>query len=254
MLGLAALAWPVAAQVIRGTVRHAETEAPLADAFVTLLDTAGVLVQGLRTDARGRYAFRVSDPGVYAISAARTGHLVRVSGWVGIAAADSLEVNFRLPLDRRVLPQVTITAQRDALMEHSVDGISLRTLAGTLVTQMEVERAAESTMRFTEVVQNLRIPSLLLRQFRVNVGDPRVDGERSCLAYGRGAPNRPPCVTVVLDGVRLATLEALVALDNLVSAERVKGMVFLRPAEAGTLFGSDGSNGVLVIVTKEGGR
>lgn len=59
---------------------------------------------------------------------------------------------------------------------------------------------------------------------------------------------------VVIDGIRYTSPESLFLLDNLINSEQVKGLVFLRPAEAGVLFGNDSRNGVLLVITKTGSR
>jgi hypothetical protein len=102
----------------------------------------------------------------------------------------------------------------------------------------------------TEVLQNLRIPTLYLKHFEVKTGDPRIDGPRTCLTFVR----TDGCVTIMIDGLRLASDEQLYHVDEAIRPEQVKGIVMLRPADAGVLFGSETANGVLMIITKTGGR
>ncbi|HEY0304341.1 MAG TPA: carboxypeptidase-like regulatory domain-containing protein, partial [Longimicrobiales bacterium] len=54
-----------AAQVVRGTVRDAETGAPLQGVFVMLVDSAGQMRGGVLTNAQGTYATRAPLAGTF---------------------------------------------------------------------------------------------------------------------------------------------------------------------------------------------
>lgn len=174
-----------AAQQVKGSVHDRVSASPLNDALVTLLDTTGSMAFAVRTDKKGRYILKIPEPGVYAVMATHPAHERVVSGWLTVEASDTLDVVLRLSPNATTLEPVLITAQRDSLLDLTVSGIPLKTLSGTVVTLAEFERASSSTTNFTEAVQNLHIPSLTLRYYRVSTGNSRIDGDRTCLAYGR---------------------------------------------------------------------
>ncbi len=250
ILALFGSASTLVGQSIRGTVRAGDSGDAQRDILVSLLDTSASVIAAVRTDAAGRFRLPVAEPGTYAVTAVAIGYQRVTSGWLQLKTEDTLDVTLRLPRLANILTPVTITAQRDSLMALDVMGVSLRTLAGTFVTQGEIERASTATSNITEVVQNLRIPAIALRHFKVNTGDPRLDGERSCLVYSRAVRNA--CVTVVIDGIKYTSDENLLQLDSFLKPEQIRGMVFIRPAEAGVLFGADTCNGVLLVITKTG--
>jgi hypothetical protein len=231
-------------------VHNRESASPLEGAFVSLLDTAGTIAGGVSTDRSGRFVLVAPEPGVFAVMARSLGYQREISGWLRLGSADTLEVTFRLERIAITLSPIVVSAQRDSLLELRAWGIPIRSLAGTLVTEAEVMHAAAGTTRMTETVQNLRLPSVYLKHFVVSKGDARVEGPRSCLALTRTSG----CITVVIDGLRLTTADQLYQLDEVMRPELVKGMVFLRPAEAGVLFGGESANGVLLILTKTGAR
>ncbi|MGQ0766646.1 MAG: carboxypeptidase regulatory-like domain-containing protein [Gemmatimonadota bacterium] len=247
LLPLARSAGP---QSIIGSVANRTDSAPLHDALVSLIDTTGGMVAAVRTDRRGRYTINVPGSGVYAVVASNPGFKRVVSGWLEVTASETLDVKLRLDRQATVLSPIVVSAQRDSLMEFRVRGVPLKTLAGSVITQAEFKQASEGTTRTTEAIQNLRIPTVYLKSFEVSVGDPRVDGFRTCLTFIR----TDGCITIVIDGLRLSSDDQLFHLDEVVRPEQVKGMVMLRPAEAWVLFGTDTANGVLLIITKTGSR
>ncbi|MCC6318256.1 MAG: carboxypeptidase regulatory-like domain-containing protein [Gemmatimonadaceae bacterium] len=240
------------AQVAVGTIRAGESRSPLSGAFVALLDTSASVVGGVSTDDRGRFTLHAPEPGTFALMARHPGYQRTITAWLQFGALDSLEVNISLAATAHTLSPIVVTTQRQELLDMELKGVALRTVNGTFVTQAEIEYSAVGTRRLTEVIQNLRIPSLSLRHYRISTGDPRLDGDRTCLVLTRAARNA--CVTVVIDGLRYTDLDDLLHLDDFISPEQVKAMVFVRPSESGSLFGSESTNGVLLIITKTGAR
>mgnify|MGYP006341416185 FL=1 len=55
---------------------------------------------------------------------------------------------------------------------------------------------------------------------------------------------------LVIDGMRFPNLGDQLQLQGLLSPSGVSHMLFLRPEEAGVLFGDGSQNGVLAITTK----
>jgi hypothetical protein len=64
-------------------------------------------------------------------------------------------------------------------------------------------------------------------------------GMYRCIAYRRTGG----CVTVVVNGQRYSALSDLLQLEGLLGATDISYMVFLRPSEAGTIYGEETTNG-----------
>lgn len=89
--------------------------------------------------------------------------------------------------------------------------------------------------------------SLVVATVTVNASVGRVlPGMYRCIAYRRNNQ----CVTIVINGQRYTSLGDLLQLEGTLGHSDISYMVFLRPEEAGTLYGSESTNGVLVIVRK----
>jgi hypothetical protein len=233
-LGLAA-AGSANAQFVKGTVRDATSKDPLEGAFAALMDTTGAMVYGARTDRRGHYVIQVRYPGIYAIVATYPGHLREVSGWLTLTAADSVGVVSSLAPFRTQLSPVVIRGQRDSLRALRVFGLSLNMFGGTIITPAQVTEAAKRSVTVYDLVESLHVPGLMLRYMR---------GGENCITYVR----TNGCVLPVIDGV-LYERDAT-ELNKLLGPESISYMMYMRPTEATTYYGTLAHNGVLFIVTK----
>ncbi|MCC6930125.1 MAG: carboxypeptidase regulatory-like domain-containing protein [Gemmatimonadaceae bacterium] len=243
-------ATPLHAQFIKGTVRDSETRAPVRSGFVVLLDSTAGVVIGTAVDSRGRYTIAVPEGGVYAVATSGTGYVTNISTWIAMVATDSFEVDVKLARAVNTLAPMVIEAQRDSLRNIGIPGLMSRIVAGTIVTPAEVAIAAQTAVSPYDVLQTLNIATLELKTMYL---DGERQGERHihggmyrCIAYRRTGG----CVTVVVNGQRYSSRSDLVELDGLFGATDISYMVFLRPSEAGLLYGEETTNGVLVIVRK----
>ncbi len=241
---------PVRAQLLKGTVRDSETRAPVRSAFVTLLDSTAGVVSGTAVDARGRYVLTVHETGVYAVATSGTGYVTQISGWIRIAATDSFEVNVRLARAINTLSPVLVEAERDSIRNVGIPGMTAKVVAGTIITPAEVAVAARTAASPYDVLQSLNIATLEIKTIYVEAPLPGQRGIHAgtyrCIAYRRTGG----CVTVIVNGQRYSTLSDLLQLEGLLGANDISHLVFLRPSEAGTLYGQETTNGVLIIVRK----
>lgn len=237
------------AQLIKGTVRDAETKDIVRNSFVALIDTGASIVYGTSVDQRGRFSLKVSQLGTFAVYAIKAGYVRQVSQWMGLeSAADTFVVAVWLSRTSNTLPAQVIEAQRDSIRGLSVLGMSLKSLGGTIVAPAEVEMASQTAASAYDVVESLHLPALSLKTIVVSSGAGGsgrglLNGVYRCIAYRR----TNGCVTVVVNGQRFSDLGDLLQLESLLGARDISHMVFLRPNEAGTLFGSETTNGVLLI-------
>lgn len=86
--------FPLAAQIIRGTVRDLESGAPVPGAIMTLLDaTDGRELRSSLSDERGHYAFNAGDAGLYRVDVKRIGVKHTTSAAVSIGGGEIREVD-----------------------------------------------------------------------------------------------------------------------------------------------------------------
>jgi hypothetical protein len=74
LLLLFSCAAQLSAQIVRGTIRDAESAAPLQGVFVMLLDSAQHMRGGVLTDERGFFVMRAPAAGTFTLRAERIGH------------------------------------------------------------------------------------------------------------------------------------------------------------------------------------
>lgn len=249
-LMLVGSALPLPAQFIKGKVLDSENRDAVRSAFVSLIDTSATIVVGTAVDSRGRFTIRVREPGVYAVATTGTGYVTQLSKWIQLSAADSFEVNVRLARAVNTLPAVVVEAQRDSIRKFGIPGINARIVAGTVVTPMEVDVAARSAGSAYDVLQTLNISTLELKTFYIGESPPGrrpiQPGMYRCIAYRRTGG----CVTVVMNGQRYSSISDLLELDGLIGPQDISHIIFLRPSEAGLIYGEETTNGVLIIVRK----
>ncbi len=239
------------AQLIKGVVRDATSATPVPGAFVALIDTSAALVYGVAADSRGRFTLQVRERGVYAVVATKEGYLEQTSAWLSLQPSDTLEVTPRMARLATTLAPVLVEAQRDSLRALSLLGLSLKNVGGTIVTPVEVSHARLGSRSMYDLIESLHVPTLRLKRMHVvkppsEYPAPHVLGDLTCIAYAR----TDRCVTIIVDGVRHQSFADLAQLETFLSSESVDYLVFLRPAEAGVLFGTQSNNGVLIVVTK----
>ncbi|HUG41229.1 MAG TPA: carboxypeptidase regulatory-like domain-containing protein [Longimicrobiales bacterium] len=81
---------PAAAQTIVGAVTDRGTAAPLAGAFIVLLDEQDRRLNGVLSGADGAYVLRAAAPGRYRLRAEMIGYATTTTGWIDLAAGASM--------------------------------------------------------------------------------------------------------------------------------------------------------------------
>lgn len=238
---------PARTQQVKGVVRDAETNKAVPNAFVSLLDTTATPVFAIPTDSRGRFTLRIPEPGIYAVLAYKEGYLKQTSGWMEVTAKDTFEVTPKLARLATTLTPVLIEAERDSLLGTSYFGQSLKALGGVLMTPTQVRLAAEQSPDIYDLVNSLRVQALRVKSIHIEQAQKGLlPGLYQCIVYSR----TNSCVMLVIDGMRFPNLGDQLQLQGLLTPNGVSHMLFLRPEEAGVLFGDGSQNGVLVITTK----
>lgn len=231
-----AVAPVAAAQVIRGIAVDSVSRNPLPDLLVTLVDSAANFLGAARTSDRGRFVFIGRGSGFYALDLRAIGFKRLTSPWIPLAATDTVEVTLRVVRLPVVLSPIVVKAQRDSIGERSFLGMKLKTMASKIISPQEIDLVRGGARDYIELVQSVMPAGYTVRNLDVRINT-------RCIASTRNGR----CVMVFVDGARM--LDAQQAID-IAPPERVHHVVFVRPSEAGVLFGTQSDAGVLLIFTK----
>jgi len=230
------------AQAIIVVVTDSTRGNTLEGALVSLLDKNAELLVMQRTRDDGRITFSVSDgAGHYAISVQRFGFQSLVSNWIPVANTDTLEVTIRLrPVTE--LPPVVIKGQLDSITPLLPPGINPKAMSGRIIVPAEIDRHSMGARDFVDVLGSIGIAGLTTTIIRAD----RFRPEHRCIASVRSISTRA-CVEVYVNNMRATTDQAI----DLASPENLDFAVWLRAVDAGVLYGTGASDGVLLLYTKD---
>lgn len=227
---------PAAAQVIRGIAVDSVTRDPLPDLLVTLVDSAANFLGAARTSERGRFVFTGRGGGFYALDLRAIGFKRLTSPWIPLAANDTVEVTLRVVRVPITLSPVVVRAERDAILDRSFLGMNFKAMGAKILAPSEIDAVRGGARDYVDLVQSLSPVGYLPRS---------IDGRTSarCIAWMRTGG----CMLVFVDGMRMQDPQQ--ALD-MAPPEQVSHVVLIRASEAGVLFGTGSSSGVLMVFTK----
>lgn len=101
---------PTEAQVVRGFLLDAVSDAPISAGIVSLLDSDGQRVVSASADGRGVFVLRAPSPGEYRLMGERIGYAAATSSPIPIPADNYVQVVFRLSIQPAVLDPITVVA------------------------------------------------------------------------------------------------------------------------------------------------
>lgn len=229
------------AQVVRGTVLDSASGIPLSNVMITLIDTTGSVISAQRTTREGRFKFTPTTDAITAVYSRGIGWQPSSSGWLTAWQGDTLEITLRLQPIATQLSEVVIRAERDSMRRYgSVFGLRIASLGGKYVTPSEVAQAAMSAPSYIDIVGKQAFAG-----YYVACQDRNCSTR--CVASLR---DRGACLMVVVDNMRMEPEQAIDAAPP----ELIDYIVVLKSSEAGVLFGTGSSAGVLAIFTKRGPR
>lgn len=243
LLALLALASPLAAQqtgVVRGSVVDSASQRGVPGVQVTAAGAS----RGAITDDAGQFTLRNVPAGAVALRAQRIGYAMQERS-VNVAANDTAAVTFTLRAVAVQLSEVVsvgygTSSRREvtsAIASVTAQDIENKPVAG-------IDAAIQGKMAGVQVTQNAGNPG--------NGISIRVRGPASL-----NAGNQP---LYVLDGVPIiqegyAQLglggQDVTSISNLNTGE-IESIDVLKDAAAAAIYGSRGSNGVVLITTKRG--
>ncbi len=238
---LLVLGWaPAAAQAVRGTVTDSANGKPLEGALVTLVGTG----QRAATNASGEYTIAGVPAGPQTVRAQMIGYGPE-NRPVTVIQGEDAQVNFTLVLKPIELEEIVSigygTVTRDNLTT-AVSTISSEDITATPNASSDAALAGRAPG--VQVIQNAGNPG--------NAITVRVRGPASITASSQPL--------YVVDGVPMIS-EDLSQLDlggqgiraiTGLSSEDIESIDVLKDAAAASIYGSRGSNGVVLITTKRG--
>lgn len=240
LLALAGASFAGAQQTVRGTVTDSASQRPLSGAMVTIVGTNNRAY----TTAEGRYEIANVAPGAVNVRAQMIGYAPLVRQVTVIQGSDA-ELNFSLPIKAVELEEVVAigygTVQRDNLAT-AVSTVSAEDITGQ--ANASADASLQGKAPGVQVIQNAGNPG--------NAISVRIRGSASITAN-----NQP---LYVVDGVPVVSEDlsqlglggqGIRAITGL-SAEDIASIDVLKDAAAASIYGSRGSNGVVLITTKRG--
>jgi TonB-linked SusC/RagA family outer membrane protein len=231
---------PAAAQSLRGTVTDSSTTHPLEGAVVMVVGTS----KRVLTPANGEYSITGIAPGTYTVRATMIGR-APVEHKVALAAGDETTLNFSMILKPIELDELVSigygTVTRDNLTT-SVSSVSSEDITATPNASSDAALAGRAAG--VQVIQNAGNPG--------NAITVRVRGPASITASSQPL--------YVVDGVPMISEDisqlglggqGIRAITGL-SSEDIATIDVLKDAASASIYGSRGSNGVVLITTKRG--
>lgn len=155
--GLALCPATSGAQIVRGSVLDATTQAPIAGATIELRE-AGSGRQPIRATSDSAGAFLLSAPhgGTYTIQARLIGFLTAPPDTIRISKDDPIRVEMRLDANAIPLQPVRVTARGDSAGEDA-----RRTGFGRVISRAEIDaRGAQATTDLFRVMPGFVVHSL----------------------------------------------------------------------------------------------
>ena len=226
--------------VITGLVTDSASGRGVGSVQVVIVGTT----RGALTDESGRYTIRGVDAGTQSVRAQRIGYRPETRT-VTVGAGETVEQNFAVVEVARVLTEVVSIGY----------GTDTRATVSNAVAKVDASAVQNKPVAGVDAALQGRAPGVQVTQ---NAGNPgagitvRIRGSSSL-----SASNQP---LYVIDGVPVIR-EDFSQLDlggqdvtavTSINPDDVEDITVLKDAAAAAIYGSRGSNGVIVITTKRG--
>jgi TonB-dependent SusC/RagA subfamily outer membrane receptor len=252
LFGLALVAGPAMAQTgsVTGTVVDRATSTPLNGVQVTVMGTS----RGSLTDGRGRFLIPGVPAGQHQVQVVFIGYRTEQKP-VSVTASGTATVDFELTISAVSLQEVVVTGTAGAVERRQLGASIASVSVATVQEKIPVADVGS--------VLQARIPGLRSIGTVGGVGASRDLRIRGTASFSLGL--RP---IVYVDGVRVDTRQtewgftggSCCSVDGGAGADRlsdinpndIERIEVLKGPAAGTLYGSEGTNGVIQIFTKKG--
>lgn len=210
---------------LTGTVVEARTGAPLPGANVVVQGTS----MGTSADADGRYTIQNVGSGTYTLRATFVGYRALVEENVTVEAGETKTVDFELQADG-LLDEIVVIGygeQRRQDLTSAVSSISEQDLADRSIS--DPVEALQGTIPGLVVTQNSGSPGEGFSVRIRGVASPG-DNEPLYVVDGLPLPDRP----------------------NYLNPSDIASIDVIKDAAGAAIYGTQGSNGVILITTKQG--
>lgn len=237
---LVASAGSVQAQTgsIEGTVTDAATGEPLPGVNVVVVETN----QGSASDEDGNFEIEGIQPGTYTLAASFVGFATATQA-VEVASGATTTVNFAIVQEATELDEV-VAIGYGAVQRRDVTG------AVSSITSADLENLPIRSM--DQALQGLSAGTFV----KNTTGGP--GGGISIRIRGAGSVTGGNEPLFVIDGMPIVNdLEAVPGTANpmaTINPDDIESIQVLKDASATAIYGSRGSNGVVIIETKQGTR
>jgi hypothetical protein len=245
--GLCGGGMTVAAQTLRGRVLDSATRAPVALAYVGLMEGEGELVVAALAGPGGVFELEAPRGGAYLLYVARTGYRTLVDGVFEIEPGGVVEIQIGLtpePLELEPLEVVGVAERTrlevEGFYERAVTGV------GTFLIREQIERTAVD--RITDAFRN--IPNVFIDASRPLAGSAAVM-QYPALWVNRAGRRCAPTFYVDRHVVARGGTEAVRPDDFVTPAEIEAIEVYTRTAEMPVGFDDLSDCGVILIWTRQ---
>lgn len=220
------------------TKEYLRSLSPLKVVNGKVVDQDGNPVSGATVSiAKTNISVTTGDDGSFTINASEgdeltVSHISFLPTTVKVGASDQIEI--QLQLNVNMLEQITVTGYTDYSRKESPS-------ASTVVGAKEINQVPMSTV--DQILQG-RVPGLTVT---TGSGQPGQSG--SVVIRGVGSIGGSTSPLYVMDGIPIES-----NYFQTINPDDIETVTVLKDASAKSLYGSRGSNGVIVITTKKGKR
>ncbi|MGH7461423.1 MAG: carboxypeptidase regulatory-like domain-containing protein, partial [Longimicrobiales bacterium] len=188
-LSLTFVAGSLPAQVLRGRVADAQTDAPLRSVELRLLNPEGRQIARASSDTSGMFELRAARPGTYQLDATLIGYATLKSDSIALRSRETVQVALHLSTQPVPITPLVITArQRGTGRLDDFERRRQRHGGGYFITQKDIEkRVAASASTLV-----LGVPGVSV------VRADYAGGRSNIVMVGQGAPCR---ADVYIDGL-----------------------------------------------------
>ncbi|MGI9076965.1 MAG: carboxypeptidase-like regulatory domain-containing protein [Gemmatimonadaceae bacterium] len=252
--------------MIRGKLLDDRTEKPIELAQITLIDATGEARDVAVTDTAGDFTVRARRPGRYSLHARRLGYRSDTSPALDLSSGQVIDMDFLIAVRPVALLPVRIDEKRVRNSRAQfVAGLDVRSLGSRLIPPQKIQPLLARSRNAADILRWQNIPGLWIGEdgsgqtcARLTRGRVAANGAGTITARNdaeggienvRGAvtpleaEDDRGCMAMYLDDSRFTSLDD-------VDVETVEKMVVLLPSEAGGLFGTGSSKGVLLVYTR----
>jgi hypothetical protein len=227
---------------VAGVLQDRESGAPIPAALVRF----PALGRQAMTDGSGRFVLRDVVAGSHDLEVEHLAYGVRRER-VEVTGEREQFLQLRVPMEAIPLEAIRVVARSAAEEYRRRSGANVH-----LFTRRDIEAREAVARNVAEVIQG-RVPGLMIMRTRIGRGP---GWPILCIATMRrsNTPHAqrsgPPCVLVIVDGMRLEPTEGAIYLEHSLLPEEIESIEFIPPIRSGFRYGTGAANGVLEIWTR----